>query len=103
MATQNRWLRLTNHVLLSSVLTFGMVACVTQQPPEVKTGETGATTSTATGGDANTITVYTALEDDQLAKYLPLFEKAHPEIKVNKVRDSTGVVTAKLLAEKDNP
>ncbi|MCJ2542786.1 hypothetical protein JX360_07675 [Synechococcus bigranulatus str. 'Rupite'] len=30
-------------------------------------------------------------------------EKEHPDIKVNIVRDSTGVVTAKLLAEKDNP
>lgn len=50
-----------------------------------------------------TINVYTALEDDQIAVYLPLFEKEHPDIKVNIVRDSTGVVTAKLLAEKDNP
>lgn len=30
-------------------------------------------------------------------------QKEHPDIKVNKVRDSTGVVIAKLLAEKDNP
>jgi len=49
------------------------------------------------------ITVYTALEDDQISTYLPLFNQAHPEIKVNIVRDSTGIVTAKLLAEKDNP
>jgi len=38
-----------------------------------------------------------------LSEYLPLFQKTYPDIKVNKVRDSTGVVTAKLLAEKDNP
>jgi iron(III) transport system substrate-binding protein len=49
------------------------------------------------------ITVYTALEDDQIAKYLPLFNAQYPEIKVNIVRDSTGIVTAKLLAEKANP
>ena len=29
--------------------------------------------------------------------------KDHPDIKINWVRDSTGVVTAKLLAEKNNP
>lgn len=54
-------------------------------------------------GVAETITVYTALEDDQLKDYLSLFEKEHPEINVNIVRDSTGIVTAKLIAEKDNP
>ncbi len=54
----------------------------------------------ATSGE---ITIYTALEDDQIAKYLPLFSQKYPNIKVNIVRDSTGIVTAKLLAEKANP
>jgi iron(III) transport system substrate-binding protein len=49
------------------------------------------------------ITVYTALEDDQIAVYLPLFNAKYPDIRVNIVRDSTGIVTAKLLAEKGNP
>ena len=49
------------------------------------------------------INVYTALEDDQISRYLPLFTQKYPNIKVNIVRDSTGIVTAKLLAEKDNP
>ena len=52
---------------------------------------------------AGELSVYTALEDDELAVYIPAFEKAHPDIKLNIVRDSTGIVTAKLLAEKDNP
>ena len=47
--------------------------------------------------------VYTALEDDELPVYLEKFAQAHPEIKVKIIRDSTGVITAKLLAEKDNP
>ena len=59
-----------------------------------------AISTTATAGELN---VYTALEDDELAVYVPAFEKAHPDIKLNIVRDSTGIVTAKLLAEKDNP
>ncbi|MHC4048283.1 putative 2-aminoethylphosphonate ABC transporter substrate-binding protein, partial [Bradyrhizobium sp. 23AC] len=31
------------------------------------------------------------------------FNQAHPDIKINGVRDSTGVITARLLAEKNNP
>ncbi|MFH1155930.1 MAG: putative 2-aminoethylphosphonate ABC transporter substrate-binding protein [Pseudomonadota bacterium] len=52
---------------------------------------------------AGDLTVYTALEDDELAVYVPAFQQAHPDIKLNIVRDSTGIITAKLLAEKDNP
>jgi len=56
--------------------------------------------SSAGAGD---LLVYTALEDDEVAIYLPAFKKAHPDINVTIYRDSTGIVTAKLLAEKDNP
>ncbi|MBR9986624.1 MAG: putative 2-aminoethylphosphonate ABC transporter substrate-binding protein [Desulfosarcina sp.] len=52
---------------------------------------------------AEELLVYTALEDDEIPGYLELFKKAHPDIEVKIVRDSTGIVTAKLLAEKDNP
>ena len=55
--------------------------------------------SSASAGD---LLVYTALEDDEVAVYLPAFQKAHPDINVTIYRDSTGIVTAKLLAEKDN-
>lgn len=48
------------------------------------------------------ILVYTALEDDEIPRYLALFEEAHPDITVKIVRDSTGIITARLLAEKDN-
>ncbi|MGL5083472.1 MAG: putative 2-aminoethylphosphonate ABC transporter substrate-binding protein [Microcoleaceae cyanobacterium] len=64
---------------------------------------TADTTTANASGAADTITVYTALEDDQIKAYLSLFKEAHPDIKVNIVRDSTGIITAKLLAEKDNP
>ncbi len=52
---------------------------------------------------AREVTVYTALEDDQVPRYLESFKKKYPDIKINIIRDSTGIVTAKLLAEKDNP
>jgi len=47
--------------------------------------------------------VYTAVEADELAGFKAAFEADHPDISINWVRDSTGVVTSKLLAEKDNP
>jgi len=105
MAKKSRWFRFGWQAALSCILTFVIAACVVQMPGGSKSGDTGSTTSatSTTSANSGTITVYTALEDDQIVKYLPLFEKAHPDIKVNKVRDSTGVVTAKLLAEKDNP
>jgi iron(III) transport system substrate-binding protein len=49
------------------------------------------------------LTVYTALEADDLKRYAAEFNKQHPDIKIKWVRDSTGIVTAKLLAEKENP
>jgi iron(III) transport system substrate-binding protein len=50
-----------------------------------------------------TLTVYTALETDQLKAYQEGFAKAQPDIEIVWVRDSTGVITAKLIAEKANP
>jgi iron(III) transport system substrate-binding protein len=47
--------------------------------------------------------VYTALETDQVKAYQEGFNKVNPDIEIKWVRDSTGVITAKLLAEKANP
>ena len=49
------------------------------------------------------LTVYTALEPDQLGPYKEAFEKGNPDVEIAWVRDSTGVITARVLAEKDNP
>ena len=49
------------------------------------------------------LTVYTALENDQLDPFKKAFEADNPTIEIAWVRDSTGVVAAKLIAEKDNP
>jgi iron(III) transport system substrate-binding protein len=49
------------------------------------------------------LTVYTALENDQLAPFKAAIEAAVPGVEVAWVRDSTGVITARVLAEKDNP
>ncbi|OLU22221.1 putative 2-aminoethylphosphonate ABC transporter substrate-binding protein [Pseudomonas sp. PA15(2017)] len=52
---------------------------------------------------ATELTVYSALEVEQLKPYQQAFEKRHPDIRIKWVRDSTGIVTAKLLAEKNRP
>ncbi len=49
------------------------------------------------------VVVYTAAEADQLPMYAAAFKKAHPDIELVWVRESTGVLTAKLLAEKKAP
>lgn len=49
------------------------------------------------------LTVYSAIETDQLKELEKAFNQDHPEIKLRIVRDSTGVVVSKLLAEKNNP
>jgi iron(III) transport system substrate-binding protein len=49
------------------------------------------------------LTIYTALENDQLAPFKASIEAAVPGVEVAWVRDSTGVITARVLAEKDNP
>ena len=47
--------------------------------------------------------VYTALETDQLKAYEQGFYREVRDVEIRWVRDSTGVITAKLLAEKANP
>ena len=61
-----------------------------------------STFSHIASADSN-LTVYTALEADQLKAYQHQFETEYPDIKIRWVRDSTGIITAKLLAEKAAP
>ena len=58
---------------------------------------------TAAVAQKTQLTVYTALETDQLKAYQEAFNRVNPDIDIKWVRDSTGIVTAKLLAEKANP
>ncbi|RYF56409.1 MAG: putative 2-aminoethylphosphonate ABC transporter substrate-binding protein [Comamonadaceae bacterium] len=50
-----------------------------------------------------TLTVYTTLEKEQLTPYKRAFEKEHPEIEISWLRDSPGIILARLIAEKDAP
>lgn len=49
------------------------------------------------------LTVYTALENEQLVPFKAAAERAVPGIEIAWVRDSTGVITARLVAERANP
>ena len=63
-----------------------------------------AASAGSTAGVAQTkLTIYTALENDQLAAFKAEIEKAVSGVQVEWVRDSTGIITARLLAEKANP
>lgn len=57
----------------------------------------------ATASAKTELTVYTAVEAEDLKRYAAAFNEDHPDIEIKWVRDSTGIVTAKLLAEKNNP
>lgn len=79
--------------IVSAMLLMGSIGAMTGCGQE-------QTTATPDKGE---ITVYTALEDEQVTDYIQDFNEKYPDIKVNIVRESTGTITAKLLAEKDNP
>ncbi len=63
----------------------------------------GALLAHAAVAQKTQLTVYTALETDQIKAYENGFYRSNPNIELKWVRDSTGVITAKLLAEKANP
>jgi len=64
----------------------------------------GAASIWASAAGAETeLLVYSAIEAEDLSRYAEAFTAQYPDIKISWVRDSTGVVTAKLLAEKNNP
>jgi iron(III) transport system substrate-binding protein len=58
---------------------------------------------TADAQQRTRLTVYTALENEQLAPFKAAAERAVPGIEIAWVRDSTGVITARLVAERANP
>ncbi|MBP7063883.1 ABC transporter substrate-binding protein [Ferrovibrio sp.] len=52
---------------------------------------------------AGSITVYTALEEDEIADYVAQAKKDIPDVTVNVLRLSTGDLGARILAEAGNP
>ena len=56
------------------------------------------------GGQAEKekVVIYTAKENEEIEEYLPVAEAALPDLQLEVLRLSTGDLTARLLAEKDN-
>lgn len=63
----------------------------------------GCDRSPTSGGGKSKVLVYTAMEADQVTPIMDAFRRDHPGIDVTVVRDSTGVITARLLAEANDP
>src|SRR5256712_3145742 len=59
--------------------------------------------SSSSGGGKSHILVYTAMEADQVSPIIEAFRRDHPEVDVTVMRDSTGVIIARLLAEAADP
>ncbi|WP_211747727.1 putative 2-aminoethylphosphonate ABC transporter substrate-binding protein [Paenibacillus sp. Marseille-Q4541] len=91
------WFLLISILLISTFLS----ACSTSGGSTAS--GSGAQSGNKEGSKGEELTVYTALEDDIIEQYLTTYKAKYPDVKLNIVRDSTGVITAKLLAEKDNP
>ncbi|NEN80944.1 putative 2-aminoethylphosphonate ABC transporter substrate-binding protein [Paenibacillus elgii] len=95
-------------MILTLAISMLLAACGKTEPaPKGEAAGAGNTGSAAADAGIDTkskeLTVYTALEDDQIKKYLETYKAKYPDVKLNIVRDSTGIITAKLIAEKDNP
>ncbi len=58
---------------------------------------------TTSMANAGSITVYTALEEEEIADYIAAAKKDLPDIDVNVLRLSTGKLGARILAEAGNP
>lgn len=87
-------------------MAMGLLAGARGTARRLAAGLVAATVSAGAAAEsaaAAELTVYTALEADQLKAYQAAFEGAHPDVSIRWVRDSTGIITAKLLAEKANP
>src|SRR5215813_1244354 len=59
--------------------------------------------SSALAAGTQTVTVYTALQAEQLPVYEKAFEAKYPKVQIQWVRDTSAAITAKLISEKDDP
>ncbi len=53
-------------------------------------------------GQKQTVVIYTAIENEQITEYKKAYEKTLPNIDVKMLRFSTGDISARFMAEKEN-
>lgn len=87
--------KLISKLLLPLAVTMALTGCSSGGAVETNAGKEGK--------EQKELTIYTAIEEAQINTYLEPFKKEHPEVNLNIVRASTGDITARLIAEKDNP
>lgn len=94
-------------LMLFVILAVIVVSCAptpTPVPPTVPPTPTEPPKPTATPPPAKqTLVVYTSKEPDEIKDYLEIAKKELPDLELEVLRLSTGDLTARLLAEKDNP
>src|SRR2546422_6116170 len=56
----------------------------------------------APAGAKDTVVIYTALEPEQITDYMKSLNKTLPNLEVKMLRLSTGDISARFMAEKDN-
>jgi iron(III) transport system substrate-binding protein len=57
---------------------------------------------TPAAAQKQTVVIYTAIENEQIAEYKKAYEKTLPNVEVKMLRFSTGDISARFMAEKDN-
>ncbi|MGL5616209.1 MAG: putative 2-aminoethylphosphonate ABC transporter substrate-binding protein [Sarcina sp.] len=82
-----RFLKLVTSALIVATTLTG---CISTKPQYIQ-------------GKDKTLTIYSALEEEQINEYISDFREMYPEIKVNIIMDSHGVISAKLVSENENP
>ncbi|GAB4445680.1 MAG: putative 2-aminoethylphosphonate ABC transporter substrate-binding protein [Anaerolineae bacterium] len=93
-------LRFFNLVLLGLLL-LALSGCGDSNVVPEASAEEGEDAACVT--NPNCIIVYTAQAESDYEKHLALFNRSHPDITVKVERDSTGIITDRILAEKDAP
>lgn len=53
--------------------------------------------------DSGELVIYTSMDEEPFNTYLAEFKSQYPDVQVTAVRNSTGAITAQLLAERDDP
>ena len=84
---------------ISKLLILGIVICLLAACGKESSLEGASGRNDDLSGE---LTVYTAIEEELIPEYTKSFEELYPNIKLNMVRDSTGIITAKLLSEGKN-
>lgn len=80
--------------MLQGILVIGIMittaGCVSTRPQYVEKNN-------------NKLTIYAAFEDEQVSEYILDFKELYPNIEVDIIIDSHGVISSKVISEKDNP